>query len=348
MMSVIDLSKLEALVTAGYLSCRKHPTDALLIWNYTQKTQWERNWTAETRMCRGLITTPGGVVIARPFEKFYNAGEWVAMGNEIPVEPFEVTEKLDGSLGILYRSSRGPAIATRGSFESPQAQMGTRLLAPLLTMWRPAPDLTYLFEIIYPENRIVVNYGDRRGLTLLAVIETATGQELPLSYFPELPSARRYEVTEFDAIMAMGSSNEEGFVVRFESGLRLKIKLDEYIRLHKLLTGVTPRKIWEVLSAGQSLHDFASGAPEEFRAWLIKTARDLIIQHDLIQRMCADDLARVPRDVSRKEQAAIIKTMRYPAMLFRALDDQSYESLIWKAIYPPATSAFRDQPESVA
>src|SRR5438132_2764187 len=155
----------------GYLSCRKHPTDDLLIWNYTQKTQWERNWTPETRMCRGLITTSAGEIVARPFEKFYNAGEWLSMGNAIPVEPFEVYEKLDGSLGILYHLANGGwAIATRGAFESPQAQVGTGLLDGLPATFEPSPRYTYLFEIIYPENRIVVNYGDRRELVLLAVI----------------------------------------------------------------------------------------------------------------------------------------------------------------------------------
>ena len=94
----------------------------------------------------------------------------------LPNEPFEVYEKLDGSLGILYWLGDEPYIATRGSFESPQAQIATELLR--------AYDLsgldrrrTYLFEIIYPENRIVVNYDDRRELVLLAIIDTATGRE---------------------------------------------------------------------------------------------------------------------------------------------------------------------------
>ncbi len=44
---------------------------------------------------------------------------------------------------------------------------------------RLSPDKTYLFEIIYPENRIVVNYGDVEELVLLAIIDNATALDLP-------------------------------------------------------------------------------------------------------------------------------------------------------------------------
>ena len=40
----------------------------------------------------------------------------------------------------------------------------------------PKPGKTYLFEIIYPENRIVVDYGDYKGLVLIDVIDNETGK----------------------------------------------------------------------------------------------------------------------------------------------------------------------------
>ena len=155
--AVVDLGALRELAAAGYLTCRQHPTEPLLIWNYTQKTQWERHWTPETMACRGLITTPEGEVAARPFGKFFNAGEWTAMGRAIPVG--------------------------------------------------------------------------------------------------------RYQAIALE---------------------------------------------------------------------------------------CADDLLRVPTGVPRREQAAVVKGLRHPAMLFRCLDGKPYEDLIWKAIYPPPANAFRRVDEAVA
>ena len=41
-------------------------------------------------------------------------------------------------------------------------------------------EYTYLFEIIYPSNRIVVDYGSSRRLVLLAAVHTQTGIELAI------------------------------------------------------------------------------------------------------------------------------------------------------------------------
>src|SRR5262249_36061422 len=155
-----------------------------------------------TLSCRGLITDEAGTIVARPFQKFFH----LAQMETLPDEPFEVYEKLDGSLGILYWLGEKPYMATRGQFDSRQAQVATRLLQRYDL---PALDrrLTYLFEIIYPENRVVVNYGDRRELVLLAVIETATGYEHPV---PEIgfPVARRYDdVNDIGSLQALNWEN---------------------------------------------------------------------------------------------------------------------------------------------
>lgn len=151
-------------------------------------------WNPATLLCRGLIVDAHDRIVARPFPKFFNweekqtadrlraaAGRAGGGGDEAK-HRLEVYEKLDGSLGILYFYGGRPAIATRGSFDSPQARHATGLLhgAPYraaLAALNPA--YTYLFEIIYPENRVVVDYGTRNELVLLAVCNTATGDFLP-------------------------------------------------------------------------------------------------------------------------------------------------------------------------
>src|SRR4051794_38224451 len=120
-----DLPLLNELVKQRYLSVQRHPDAELLIFNYTAKTQYEHYWTPETTLCRGLITTLAGDVVARPFPKIFNLAEYPG---PLPNEPFEVFEKLDGSLGILYVAGQAPQLATRGSFTGFQAQRGTRIL----------------------------------------------------------------------------------------------------------------------------------------------------------------------------------------------------------------------------
>jgi RNA ligase len=98
--SRFDRERLDALVADGWLRSQRHPDADLWIYNYTEKTQYEKHWIPETLVCRGLILDQAGRVIARPFSKFFNYGD--PQVPSIPDEPFIVMEKMDGSLGILY------------------------------------------------------------------------------------------------------------------------------------------------------------------------------------------------------------------------------------------------------
>jgi RNA ligase len=81
-----------------------HPDLPLTIWNYTPKTQYGETgnqykyWDEVTLQCRGLITDDKGNVVARPFKKFFNMEE----NRHTPTQEFEVFEKMDGSLGIMF------------------------------------------------------------------------------------------------------------------------------------------------------------------------------------------------------------------------------------------------------
>lgn len=150
MPSHISKVRLDQLVDEGWLISQVHPTLDLTIYNYSQKTQYESYWTPETLMCRGLVMNSAGKVVARPFGKFFNSSEHAP--EEIPELPFEVYEKMDGSLGIFFwysnESGLYPVFASRGSFTSDQAVKGWEMLQKL-----PYRELAYghthMFEIIY-------------------------------------------------------------------------------------------------------------------------------------------------------------------------------------------------------
>lgn len=130
-----------------FINEQKHPTLDLIIWNYSQRCQFAKEWNAYTEMCRGLITDSEGNIVARPFRKFFNWGE---RDVNIPEEMPEVTEKVDGSMGILYFDGERPYIATRGSFKSEQALHATELIQKSgLTKKDFIDGKTYIFEIIY-------------------------------------------------------------------------------------------------------------------------------------------------------------------------------------------------------
>ena len=59
-------------------------------------------------------------------------------------------------------------------------------------------------------------------------------------------------------------ASEEGFVLRFTDGTRVKIKGDEYCRIHKLISNITPLAIWEMMWKGDDLETWRKQIPEEF------------------------------------------------------------------------------------
>jgi RNA ligase len=347
--TTIDLEKIEQLVLDGYISKRSHFSGEIFIYNYTAKAQYERVWTPETMQCRGLILDMAGTVVARPLPKFFNLEEYT---DGIPQEPFEVYEKLDGSLGILYWYDRQPFIASRGSFNSDQAVKANELLNTVYAEIIPEldPKFTYLFEIIYPENRIVVNYGTEQSLILLAVIETATGNEIPLEQFVKqfghlgLAIAKKYDgIQDLAEITKLNQDNREGFVIRFASGLRLKFKFADYVRLHRVLTQISTKVIWEMLKDRQPFEEILERVPDEFYAWVKSVKAALIQQYQEVEEQAKRDF-KILGD--RKETAMYFLTCPNHKILFAMLDGKDYSDYLWRLIKPVTEKPFVQDEES--
>ena len=348
----LDLNKILPLVDTKYISIQKHPTEELFIYNYTQKCQFDRVWTEETLMCRGIIVDKEGNILAKPFNKFFNYEEHVGEDSklpQLPLEDFEVFDKLDGSLGILYWIGDTPHIATRGSFTSDQAIKATQILHNKYKNVKLYPGVTYLFEIIYPENRIVVDYGPMEDLYLLAAIDTETGKEMVYEWLKEchgadFPIISRYDgITDLTKIKELGKENSEGFVIKFKNGIRTKIKLEEYVRLHRLVTGVNAKTIWEHLKDGTGIEEIIDRVPDEFYHWVKKTHGSLLQQYLDIEANATRDYGMVRNMDTRKEQAIFLQTnSNYAGVVFKMLDEQPYDQIIWKLIRPEATRPYKE------
>lgn len=321
----------------GFVVRQNHPKADLFIYNYSPKAQYERVWNEVTLNCRGLIMDGAMNVVARPFQKFFNLGEHE--NQLIPNEPFEVYEKMDGSLGILYWHNNQPHIATRGSFTSDQSVKANVILhekyGHVLPLLNPAK--TYLFEIIYPENRIVVDYGSTEDLVLLSVVDIATGLEDTL---PDVgfPIVKRYSgINDINQLQALEENNREGFVIRFAGGLRYKVKFKEYICIHRIITQVSNISIWEYLRAGNTLDELLDRVPDEFYSWVKKTNADLLSAYAEIENTA---LAEFKDLGDRKETALYFQQCSYPAILFSMLDKRDYSDAIWKMLRPTFSKPF--------
>lgn len=342
----MNKDKLDKLVGEGWLISQVHPTLDLTIYNYSQKTQYERMWNEETLSCRGLVLDSLGNVVARPFKKFFNLSE---VEGEIPDLPFEVFEKMDGSLGIFFWYNGNPIFASRGSFTSDQSKVGWEILKGM-DYENLKIGVTYLFEIIYPENRIVVDYGDTEKLVLLGAIETSTGEEIPYSGIGE--NLERFELVRKWAnkksISELAKENDlirEGYVLRFSNGYRVKVKFEEYCRLHKIITNVSNIDIWEKLKDGLPLNEILDKVPDEFYGWVKNTENRL---REEFQDTLGDSekilysIRKKLGDSERKVYAEEIKKNINPGILFNLLDGKNPDQAIWKLVRPKWAKPFRE------
>jgi RNA ligase len=139
---VLDPAELASAVDNGHVRVQRHPARPYEIYNYTEACQYAGAWTPVTLACRGLIVT-GDTVLARPWPKFFNHSEGHAPRLR-PDAPVSVTDKADGSLGILFPDEDGWAVATRGSFTSDQARHATAVLRTRYPAFVPPAGLTVL------------------------------------------------------------------------------------------------------------------------------------------------------------------------------------------------------------
>lgn len=146
--------------------------------------------------------------------------------------------------------------------------------------------------------------------------------------------------------------NAEGFVIRFDTGLRVKAKYEEYCRLHKLVTGVSSKKIWEILRGGGSFEEILSMVPDEFYDWVTKVKNELEEKYKSIdirvllaceQLDKIQDIEDLDKKEIRKRQASVILEHYKPlaSAIFSSLDGRDYKDIIWKMVEPKYEQPFK-------
>lgn len=244
-------SKLVEDVEIGRINHQKNGRYELF--DYNTYGIYDHGWTKESLLSRGLVLdVVNKKIAAYCWPKFFNFGE---VSYELPNGQFIATTKYDGSLGICYWDEERHIwkVNTRGSFNSDQAVWATDWLSNRQDITKNLiKGDTYLFEIIYPDNRIVISY-DFSGLVLIGAYDKY-GEEYKryqLEYLSDISNLRLAELFEFKSIDEMVrkskelSVNEEGWVITFENGYKIKIKGDEYVKYHKIVTNFSKLSMWK-------------------------------------------------------------------------------------------------------
>ena len=357
MLEKVDWKVLNEYIEQSLIVANKHPEYDIWILNYSPKAQSKKFWDEYTKSCRGMVIDANGNILARPFQKFKNYEEHDP--SEIDMsQDFEIFEKMDGSLIIVfyYEPRMEWIVASRGSFISEQSIEGAKILG--LKYEKLNTNCTYLFEILYPENRIVVDYGDRRELVLLGNIITKTGEELPYdklvvlysTYFTIVKKYVLKDIKNLSDLKELEEDNREGFVIRFANGFRVKVKFSEYVRLHGILTNVSNLTVWEHMRDNYEFDELLDRVPDEFYEWLKRTAAKIQGDFNEIERLALLEFVRIYHINEINERAGfaeIAKISEHRAILFKLFDKRPYADIIWKQIRPVYSKPFKDGYEYV-
>jgi len=343
---LFSLEEIETEVREGYVKVQAHPTLPLNILNYTDKATYERRWNNVTSHCRGLIVNiDNDEVIARGPRKFFNYGEPSA--TEYPLDTLvRLTTKHDGSLGIGWGYDDGEewryGVATRGSFNSEQAvhaSCGLSLDDAANIQWVAAKgEFSRMWEIVYPENRIVLDYAGRDELIPLGTVNNRTGL---IDWRPNsvLVGGLPVVMTLAEAIALPIPDDEEGYVLDILDEYlnvvdHLKLKGDRYKELHAAIFGLTEARVYEAwLKDGAA--DLIEGLPDEVQPWAWAVAQRLDDEHAaLMGRVHAayeDSYWNVPAPHGRSEWALyfLFNHKELSPALFAMLDGNTEKCHAW-------------------
>ncbi len=276
---LFDVEKLDKYIEDGYISRRSHPHLDLYVLDYTAKCQFDSFWNKITLHCRGLVVNSQGDIVGNCLNKFFNYDD-PTVANVLRDGPVHVTDKLDGSYLAVSLYKDELIVNTRASFESEQA-----LVAKAIIDSRPdyqaalqaiCAEATAIFEVIYPANRIVLDY---RGLVDIVFIGAVARFELTDGKQLWTPAdklnwpGRSVEHFEFktyaEAIAMPPRENAEGIVIYFErTGERLKVKQDDYKALHFIMTNCTAKRLWAHMAVNATKHLIDIDKPKHWASYL--------------------------------------------------------------------------------
>lgn len=246
-------------------------------------------------LCRGLIVCDYGdgdyFIVAHPFPRFFNHGS----SHAAPLNwdgRVVFQEKLDGTLCIVYYWKGDWRVATRGNPDanipcadgltfaqkfvraSGQREVGEFLDKISLDGAGGCEyDVTYCFELVGPDNQIVVPYENSRIVFLAAYATNYySSEEMPAysqgiqpDYLP-----RQWKFDSFNDAVDWLEENTtgldlEGFVAVDSNGNRVKVKSKKYLTIARTISRITTQE--------DMLECIIRGIDDDVMAWVPESRR---------------------------------------------------------------------------
>jgi len=260
------------------------------VLNYMQGSRNEYNQLVRGMIIRKpngqTINDPLDLIVSFPFMRFYNKGEKEAA--PVDFSKADMLEKLDGSMvGVFFPDGdpSKPQYHTRkmvsahkpdmdmmiGGFETAKSgpQPFMKIIGEYVNKLHFTKEdvaMTYVFEFIHEISKVLTSYSpEKYGLHLLGARNIRTHRELTEDQLDVIarrigaPRPRRWNTTGDEAEIRQmmdeigkDTENFEGAVFRDPEGNRVKLKRDDYVKLHHLLDKLSFKHLIPKVLEGES------------------------------------------------------------------------------------------------
>ena len=333
---------------------RKAEDEDLVQYNYSEYCNNNGLWDEITMFNRGNIYEKStGNLIARAMPKFLNLGQLPEQKQkELMLKPkFNLTEKMDGCLGILYMYKGEIRCNSRGSFDNYVTDKIKQLLPKYSMLKTILKHNTLNVEVISPVTKIICNYGDTEDLYLITAysnnpeIGELNYNEISLmAQVMRMPVVKEYHMSWNNLLKFQKESNweQEGYVVRFPNNERVKIKSEDYLKVAAFKRNLNKHTLWKIwkndlkqrseidhvkeymLSCPDELYPTATKYIEELQKELQKERENVIL------------LAEQLKDKTNKEVGLYFKEnkSKYSGAVFSYRNGHNIDSSIIEYIEP--------------
>lgn len=353
------LDNLKMYEEDGWLTSTQHEDLPLTIWNYTQHTQYERFWDNITLNCRSLVTENyTGKIVASSFPKFFNWEEpdFKKLENIVPTS---IQNKLDGSFIMIFHYCGRWIVMSKGSFTSPQAVWAQELFDTgncfnknfdIQKVLHENEDngvknYSHCFELIHPQNRIVVDYGEREELIYLTSYSAYLGER---DYnFPNRVEVFE-DIFDYDHLKTNQIENSEGYVVKFGDRW-CKIKFEDYKRLHYIITNATTYTVFEAIKFGTyGLKEILDNIPDEFYGWVQETRHKIQTDYYALKSEAYSEFMRLnefgimtDKEYSQLVSKEVRKDLVSLMFSLRNGNEDAVNKIAWNRAKPEFKKAFQ-------
>ena len=244
--------------------------------------------------CRSVvIDIKENRLVVTPFKKFRNLDECEETSIENiskrikDAKCVEFSDKLDGSMQAV-RYYNDDIVMCGSTSLNPKTSWrlkdGYHMLfqrAGYIDLIMDNPLLTFIFEYISMKDAHVVVYSkDQEGLYLIGIRNSVTGEEYSykeVNRFANkysIPTTRVFDKTLDNVIKELDDkkSNEaEGFVVNID-GYKVKIKYNDYVNMHRILSEISSVNLVIKNIADGTFDDMISKVPKAYKDRVMQTA----------------------------------------------------------------------------